>query len=258
MVVEEVDRPQGRKGPGEAAGGDGRVSLAEEAYALLREKILRVELWPGATFSESQLVGQLELGKTPIREALLRLRLEGLVLVQPRAGYQVAPATLKGTRDALGLRAVLDAEAAARASEQQAAGPALRELDEEIAGSARSSVAECVDSDHRFHVAVARASGNDSLAEAVDRSFVEYVRLAHLAAAIEAAWAPRPHAHGELVEAIDRGDAGAARELARAEARDAELRIVEALISSDSITTANVLPASSNTFYLDIPRKHSD
>lgn len=234
-------------------------TLADAAYARLREKILRVELWPGQTFSENEIAEQLGLGKTPIREALLRLRLEGLVSVQPRAGYVVAPATLKGARDSLGLRAALDAEAAARASEQATVGEPLRDLDKELANNGSSSVADCVDADHRFHVAVAKASRNGSLAEAVDRSFTDYVRLAHLAAAIDAGAAPHQHDHLELVDAIEAGDSIKAQDLARAEAREAELRIVEALISSDSITTTNVLPASSaNKFYLDIPKNQSD
>src|SRR5262249_9059878 len=102
--------------------GEGPPPLAHAPYQPLPGPNPPVELLPGATFSENEIVARLELGKTPVREALLRLRLEGLVKVRPRAGYQVAPATLKGARDSLELRGALDAEAAVRACSQPSAG----------------------------------------------------------------------------------------------------------------------------------------
>lgn len=238
---------------------ESRLSLADSAYVQLRRRILTVELWPGATFSENEIVDQLGLGKTPIREALLRLRLEGLVQVRPRAGYQVAPATLKGARDSLELRGALDAEAAARAAAQPAPVEALRDLNGQLLAGAPGSVGERVTADHRFHLAVAAAAGNDSLTAAIERSFADYIRLAHLAARIEAAAVPPLPDHTELLAAIDGGDGVGAQDLARAEARNAELRIVQALISSDSIATANVLPSpAANRFYLDIPKHPVD
>ncbi|MFN8215331.1 MAG: GntR family transcriptional regulator [Solirubrobacterales bacterium] len=233
-----------------------RPSLADSAYAQLRRQILEVELWPGATFSENEIAERLELGKTPIREALLRLRLEGLVAVRPRAGYEVAPVTLRGARDSLELRGALDAEAASRACEQPAAGEGLGILNRELLAEAGEAVAGRLEADQRFHLAVGAAGGNQALAEAVSRSFTEYLRLAHLAAAIDAASLPPLPDHTELVDAIAAGEAARARELARGEARDAELRIVQALISSESVATTNVLPAASaNKFYLDIPKR---
>src|SRR5947209_46956 len=81
-------------GPGDGRKSDALVSwatLAEAAYAEIRELIISLELPPGAAFSEADLAERLQLSKTPVREALLRARIEGLVEVQPRAGYRVAP-----------------------------------------------------------------------------------------------------------------------------------------------------------------------
>lgn len=234
---------------------EGPISLADSAYARLRRLIVEAELWPGACFSENEIAGRLELGKTPIREALLRLRLEGLVEVRPRAGYEVAPVTLRGARDSLGLRGALDAEAAGHACSQRSAGEVLGALNRELLAGAGKTLAGRIDADQRFHLALAGASGNQVLADAIARSFSEYLRLAHVATAIDQASFPPLPDHTELSDAIAAEDVKRAQALARAEAQDEELRIVQALISSESVVTANVLPSpSTNKFYLDIPK----
>src|SRR3982074_2450829 len=65
----------------------GERSLADSAYEEIRRRILSLQMRPGLPFTESELAEMLQLGKTPIREALLRLRLEGVVEAQARSGY---------------------------------------------------------------------------------------------------------------------------------------------------------------------------
>jgi DNA-binding GntR family transcriptional regulator len=81
-----------------------------------------VELPPGSRFTEGELVQRVGLGKTPVREALLRLKLEHLIAVQPRSGYRVVPVTLKDVRDACRLLGYLEAQTA----EKVAADPGSR------------------------------------------------------------------------------------------------------------------------------------
>lgn len=67
------------------------IPLTELAYALLEERIVRLELAPGETVTEQQLVQQVGIGRTPVREALQRLAREGLVRILPRKGIVVSP-----------------------------------------------------------------------------------------------------------------------------------------------------------------------
>lgn len=67
------------------------VPLTEAAYALLEERIVRLELAPGEAVTEQQLVQQVGIGRTPVREALQRLAREGLVRILPRKGIVVSP-----------------------------------------------------------------------------------------------------------------------------------------------------------------------
>lgn len=99
--------------------------LTEQAYHLLEEKIVTLQLQPGEFLSEYALVSQLGLGRTPIREALQRLAREGLVLILPRKGILVAPTdpekqllVLEVRRE---LERLLSRSAAKRATPQQLA-----------------------------------------------------------------------------------------------------------------------------------------
>ena len=66
-------------------------SLAEQAYGLLEEKLVMLDLPPGAQVSEGQLIEITGLGRTPVREAILRLAQQDLLLVLPRKGLVVTP-----------------------------------------------------------------------------------------------------------------------------------------------------------------------
>jgi GntR family transcriptional regulator, rspAB operon transcriptional repressor len=74
--------------------GLGRETAARRAYQAIRERILRCALPPGALINERMLMDELGIGRTPIREALLRLSAEGLVVFSGQ-GIHVAPVTLQ-------------------------------------------------------------------------------------------------------------------------------------------------------------------
>ncbi|HIA41856.1 MAG TPA: GntR family transcriptional regulator, partial [Gammaproteobacteria bacterium] len=66
-----------------------RKSLTTTAYEQLEELIVTTVLEPGANLSEATLVEQLNIGRTPIREALQKLEREGLIRILPRKGIEV-------------------------------------------------------------------------------------------------------------------------------------------------------------------------
>ena len=67
------------------------VSLAEQAYRVLEEKLVTLELPPGEVVSEGQLIALTGLGRTPVREAMQRLAQQDLIRVMPRKGLRVTP-----------------------------------------------------------------------------------------------------------------------------------------------------------------------
>src|ERR1700744_2331307 len=75
--------------------------LRDLAYGRLRDAILTGALAPGASLRIDELAGELALSRTPVREALVRLRDEGLVEMRPRSGTRVSPLRLDDAHQAL-------------------------------------------------------------------------------------------------------------------------------------------------------------
>ncbi len=106
-----------------AVAGGGGPSLSETAYRRLEEAIVTLSLRPGAVLTESQLIDLVGVGRTPVREALIRLAQQGLVEILPRKGVMVAGINAIDIMSALDARQVLErliaAEAARRASPRE-------------------------------------------------------------------------------------------------------------------------------------------
>ena len=84
------------------------LPLRDVVFNTLRQAILRGELKPGERLMEIQLANKLGVSRTPIREAIRKLELEGLVLMIPRKGAEVAEITEKNLRDVLEVRCALE------------------------------------------------------------------------------------------------------------------------------------------------------
>ena len=87
---------------------DEYMPLRDVVFKTLRQAILRGELQPGERLMEIALAKKLGVSRTPIREAIRMLELEGLVLMIPRKGAEVAGITEKSLRDTLEVRRALE------------------------------------------------------------------------------------------------------------------------------------------------------
>ena len=92
--------------------------LRDVVFENLREAILEGQLKPGQRLMEVQLAEQLGVSRTPVREAIRKLELEGLVVMLPRKGAYVANMSLKDVIDALEVRASLEGLSASLAAER--------------------------------------------------------------------------------------------------------------------------------------------
>ena len=97
------------------------LPLRDVVFNTLRQAILRGELKPGERLMEIKLANKLGVSRTPIREAIRKLELEGLVLIIPRRGAEVAQITEKSLRDVLEVRRSLEALAVRLACERMQA-----------------------------------------------------------------------------------------------------------------------------------------
>lgn len=84
------------------------LPLRDVVFNTLRQAILRGELKPGERLMELKLANKLGVSRTPIREAIRKLELEGLVVMSPRKGAEVAEITEDNLRDVLEVRGALE------------------------------------------------------------------------------------------------------------------------------------------------------
>ncbi len=96
-----------------------RSMLSEMAYDALKDRIINLELAPGAKLNLDRLAAEFRISQTPIREALTRLVAEGLVCLEPFKGFSVEPLlSFDELCHLLEVRTVLETHAAARAVER--------------------------------------------------------------------------------------------------------------------------------------------
>jgi DNA-binding GntR family transcriptional regulator len=201
------------------------TSLTQRAYRKLEELIVTLQLKPGEVISETALAQRLEIGRTPIREALQRLAREGLVVILPRRGILVSELDVRRQLKLLELRRELERlmarGASRRASEEE------RAAFQRIADGMREAAEEEDDItfmryDSKLNLLLCRAARNEFVANAMSLThglsrrfwFQHHKAVGDLALCA--------HLHADLAAAVAAGEKDAA-----AEASDKLLDYVE-------------------------------
>jgi DNA-binding GntR family transcriptional regulator len=189
--------------------------LSDRAYAALRDRLIAVVIPPGSPIDEDALTRELGVGRTPVREAVRRLALEGLVVVYPRRGTFASSIDITSLSDITDVRCQLEPHAAARAAALADAADRAEaaELIGELDGAAASQKS-LIDLDARVHRFVHRCSRNPYLARDLDRYLNMSLRIWHLTFDRLPPLDDPVREHRALLEAIVRGDAEAARTIA--------------------------------------------
>jgi DNA-binding GntR family transcriptional regulator len=220
------------------------LSRTSVAYEHIKRRIIRLEIPPGATFTEAQIAGELGLSKTPVREALAQLRRERLVEIDSRSGCRAAPVTLKDTMELTAFRGLLEGEAASLAASRLADIAQLQALEGLCQSSYHeqdpASVDEFLERNTAFHCTVARAGGNDRLASALEEALHQLERLFRIGLLYTSRALEIVHEHEDLLAAIKAGDAETARAVALAQSRASQKMILDGLLSSPDILSARI------------------
>ena len=204
------------------------LPLRDVVFLTLRQSILKGELLPGERLMEIQLSNRLGVSRTPIREALKKLELEGLVLMIPRKGAVVAGITQKSLRDVLEVRRALE-ELAIDLACQRMSREAIEKLSEAEAVF-REAVKKAdpmiiANADEAFHDIIFAGSGNDKLVlmlnnlrEHMYRYRLEYVKN-------PAQWALLVEEHEKILLAVQKRDASLARDIIRLHIDNQEINV---------------------------------
>jgi len=211
---------------------DQYLPLRDVVFQTLRKAILTGELKPGERLMEIHLADKLGVSRTPIREAIHKLELEGLVTMLPRRGAMVSQISESGLKDVLEVRRSLDALCAELASVRiteegkKALKEAYEAFNEAVATEDATIMAKA---DVAFHDIIIKATANErlitiisNLGEQMYRYRFEYIKE-------ETKREDIMREHKALVDSIVSGDADAAREAARVHIDNQKMAIIRRL-----------------------------
>ena len=165
---------------------DDFLPLRDVVFNTLRNAILKGELGPGEKLMEKKLSEQLGVSRTPIREAIRKLELEGLVMMTPRKSAEVARITEEYLTDVLEVRRVLESLAIDLAC-SNITNDIIAELEANLvkfkAAVKRNDITEIATADVEFHDTIYRSTGNkrliqilNNLREQMYRYRLEYIK----------------------------------------------------------------------------------
>lgn len=218
-MVEERSNPRGTARPADEAG----LSLQEQAYRAIRAGIITCRFRPGMRLNEAEVAASLQLGRTPVRQAFDRLRLEGLVLVHARRGVEVRGFEITELLEIVEARLLNEVHAAGLAAAR--ATPEDVAMLEQIVlrSGAATSVSETEQMmllEQEFHTRLARIAGNRVLAEILRILHDRAIRFWFIAEGQRAQRQAVVAQHADIVGAIAARDRGSAEAAMRAHIED--------------------------------------
>ncbi len=189
-----------------------------QVYAHLREAIVRGDLEPGRPISENDLSAQLGVSRTPIREALGRLRDDRLVEILPQRGTFVSRISPQAVADAQFIREALETAAVRRAAEV-AGERDIAEMEANLNAQDRANEAHDLDAfyilDDGFHRSLCDLSGHPTVWAVSDRAKAHLNRVRRLSLGTPGYLSEMIEEHRAVLAAVADHDADSAEELLR-------------------------------------------
>jgi DNA-binding GntR family transcriptional regulator len=156
-----------------------RISLAGQVYAQLKAELHDFHWVPGDRFSEAEVGQRLGVSRTPVREALFRLRNEGFLEVESKSGWYVKPIDFDKLDQLYDLRVVLESASLARLVQREGDPPQLLRLKEQwlVPAAERLADGRAVGAmDEQFHAQLVVAAGNAEIAR-VHQDVTDRIRI---------------------------------------------------------------------------------
>lgn len=207
-------------------------SQSEAAYLRIRDRIVSLDMPPGSVVEETRLREELEIGRTPIREALQRLALENLVRSVPHRGTFVTDVNITDLARITEVRVVLESHAARLAAERIAAADrvGIEDLLGVLEAGGATDQRELMRLDQRIHRQIYRAARNPFLENTLERYLNLSLRLWYLVVDQEVRLREAVVEHVELLRAVLAGDGASAEESMRRHVTGFEREIRRVLV----------------------------
>mgnify|MGYP000939943508 FL=1 len=211
---------------------DSYKPLRELVLEAIREAIITGTLKPRERLMEIQLAEELGVSRTPIREALRKLELEGFIVMVPRKGAYVADLTFKDIADVFEIRAALEGLAAGLAAER-ITDDELKNMErllvEKAEAIAEKDIEKLVAADTKFHDALYRASRNQRLSNIISNLREQIQRFRTTSLSYPGRSRRSLEEHRSIVEAIQSRDVQSARQAAQEHIENAENSMIESI-----------------------------
>jgi DNA-binding GntR family transcriptional regulator len=211
---------------------DNYKPLREIVFESLREAIINGHLKPGERMMEIQLAEEMGVSRTPIREAIRKLELEGFVVMIPRKGAYVAGISLKDIADVFEIRVALEGLAAALAAERMTEAE-LEELERILVKKAEAVEAndleEVVEADTEFHDLLYKSSRNQRLSQIISNLREQIQRFRATSLADPRRMRESLEEHKKIVEALSERNIATAQAAAQEHIENAEHGMLEAV-----------------------------
>ena len=193
------------------------LPLRDVVFNTLRQAILRGELKPGERLMEIQLANKLGVSRTPIREAIRKLEKEGLVTIEPRRGAYASQISTDDMVEILEVRQNMEGLAAFFAASRMKPEQ-MREL-EDVSKKYNEAVSEgnmqdMITYDTRFHRIIVESCNNKILVQMIEQLQELVLRFRYIYYDNFRRAENMPEEHQVILEAIENGDAEAARQAA--------------------------------------------
>lgn len=208
------------------------LPLRDVVFNTLRQAILKGELKPGERLMEIQLAKRLGVSRTPIREAIRKLELEGLVVMIPRKGAEVAKITEKDLRDVLEVRCTLEELAVSLAAcniKKEDVAILEEKNNAFIESIGRDNVVEMAEADVNFHDAIYALTDNarliqilNNLREQMYRYRFEYIKDSDKRKTLV-------EEHKIIIEALANKDIEAVKKAVRQHIENQEKNVIKAI-----------------------------
>jgi len=209
---------------------DNYKPLREVVFESIRGAIISGVLKPGERLMEVQFAEKMGVSRTPIREAIRKLELEGLIIMIPRKGAYVADLSINNIIDVLEVRSALEGLASGLAA-LRITNEEIKELELTALQFQKAIESNDVDgiirTDIDFHDKIFKATRNEKLLQMANslREQVQRFRIMYVNKSINSEDLPKDHY--EIAKAISERNVDMAEKLARRHIEDAEKRLMK-------------------------------
>ena len=211
-------------------------ALAAQVHARLLADVVTLRFRPGQTLSENELAQEYGVSRTPVREAVQRLRLAGLVEVRPQSGTLVSKVDLARFHEAQFVRETLETACIELALTRPAPVPTAdltamrREIGAQRAAAAAGDTVAFVRHDEAMHRIVCSLSGHDGVWDVISSAKAHLDRVRHMSLVTKDVMRGLVRQHRAIVDGIAARDAAAALDAARTHTRET-LRVLPDLMA---------------------------